>query len=42
MLMKHIIRQGDTLKEYGGAVIDGHYLYFSKGVAVNRVSVSQE
>lgn len=26
--MKHIIRQGDSLKEYGGSVIGGHYLYF--------------
>ncbi|WP_434570080.1 PAAR domain-containing protein [Pseudomonas sp. Z3-6] len=24
--MKAIIRQGDTLKEYGGEVLEGHYL----------------
>ena len=24
--MKAIIRQGDTLQEYGGQVLDGHYL----------------
>lgn len=32
--MKRIIRQGDSLKEYGGSVIGGHYLYFGKGIAV--------
>ncbi|GEM_PF-5690635 len=35
--MKHIIRQGDMLKEYGGSVIGGHYLYFGKGIAVKEL-----
>lgn len=37
--MKHIIRQGDSLKEYGGSVIGGHYLYFGKGIAVKGDAV---
>ena len=37
--MKHIIRQGDSLKEYGGSVIGGHYLYFGKGMAVKGDAV---
>lgn len=31
--MKHVIRQGDTLREYGGTVLSGRYLCFGKGVA---------
>ncbi|RCI91824.1 PAAR domain-containing protein [Klebsiella pneumoniae] len=37
--MKRIIRQGDSLKEYGGSVICGHYLYFGKGIAVKGDAV---
>lgn len=32
--MKHVIRQGDTLREFGGKVLGGHYLCFGKGIAV--------
>lgn len=31
--MKSVIRRGDTLREYGGQVLEGHYLFFGKGVA---------
>lgn len=31
--MKNIIRQGDSLREYGGKVLGGHYLCFGKGIA---------
>lgn len=31
--MSKIIRQGDTLREYGGKVLAGHYLCFGKGIA---------
>jgi len=31
--MKNIIRQGDTLREYGGQVLGGHYSFFGKGIA---------
>lgn len=37
--MKKIVRQGDTLKEYGGQVLGGHYLCFGKGIAVKGDSV---
>lgn len=32
--MANVIRQGDTLREYGGTVLAGHYLCFGKGIAV--------
>ncbi|KHJ68455.1 PAAR repeat-containing protein [Pantoea rodasii] len=32
--MANVIRQGDTLREYGGKVLAGHYLCFGKGIAV--------
>lgn len=38
--MKPIIRQGDTLREYGGNVIGGHYLCFGKGIACKGDQVS--
>ena len=31
--MKQVIREGDTLREYGGKVLAGHYLCFGKGIA---------
>ena len=31
--MQNIIRQGDTLREYGGKVLEGHYDCFGKGIA---------
>lgn len=31
--MKNIIRQGDSLREYGGKVLSGHYLCFGKAIA---------
>jgi uncharacterized Zn-binding protein involved in type VI secretion len=31
--MKSIVRQGDTLREYGGKVLSGHYLCHGKGIA---------
>ena len=31
--MKPVIREGDTLREYGGKVLAGHYLCFGKGIA---------
>ena len=31
--MKPVIRQGDTLKEYGGEVLEGHYLCHGLPVA---------
>ena len=31
--MKAVIREGDTLREYGGKVPGGHYLCFGKGIA---------
>lgn len=37
--MKQIIRQGDTLREYGGKVLEGHALCFGKGVAVKGDAV---
>lgn len=41
--MKHVIRQGDTLQEYGGLVLGGHYLCFGKGIATkgDRVRCNQ-
>ncbi|MFY9996919.1 MAG: PAAR domain-containing protein [Leclercia sp.] len=38
--MKAIIRQGDTLREYGGKVIGGHYSCFGKGIACKGDPVS--
>lgn len=32
-MSKLIVRVGDSLKEYGGSVIDGHYCAFGKGIA---------
>ncbi|MFB5745131.1 PAAR domain-containing protein [Cedecea sp. S5-13] len=37
--MKNIVRQGDSLKEYGGQVLGGHYLCFGKGIAAKGDSV---
>lgn len=37
--MKKVIREGDTLREYGGKVLSGHYLCFGKGIAVKGDSV---
>ncbi|MEY8709132.1 MULTISPECIES: PAAR domain-containing protein [Mangrovibacter] len=31
--MRHIVRQDDTLLEYGGRVLAGHNLCFGKGIA---------
>lgn len=31
--MKPVIRKGDTLLEYGGQVVDGHYLWFGLPIA---------
>lgn len=31
--LKKIIRQGDTLREYGGTVLSGRYLAFGKPIA---------
>jgi hypothetical protein len=31
--MKAVILEGDTLREYGGKVLGGHYLCFGKGIA---------
>lgn len=31
--MKSVIRQGDTLEEYGGEVLDGHHDCYGKPVA---------
>lgn len=31
--MKNIVRQGDTLREYGGQVLAGHYDCYGKGIA---------
>lgn len=33
MASNKIILAGDTLREYGGKVLTGHYLCFGKGVA---------
>lgn len=37
--MGKVIRQGDTLKEYGGRVLGGHYLCFGKGIAARGDAV---
>ncbi|MTH48938.1 PAAR domain-containing protein [Intestinirhabdus alba] len=31
--LKKVVRQGDTLREYGGTVLTGRYLAFGKPVA---------
>ncbi|MFK3698528.1 PAAR domain-containing protein, partial [Serratia bockelmannii] len=31
--LKKIVRQGDTLREYGGTVLSGKYLVFGKPIA---------
>ncbi|ROP61545.1 putative Zn-binding protein involved in type VI secretion [Enterobacter sp. BIGb0383] len=31
--LKKIVRQGDTLREYGGTVLSGKYLAFGKPIA---------
>ncbi|WP_387696288.1 PAAR domain-containing protein, partial [Photorhabdus sp. RM157S] len=31
--MKNVIRQGDSLREYGGKVLSGHYLCFGQPIA---------
>lgn len=31
--LKKVIRQGDTLREYGGVVLSGRYLAFGKPIA---------
>ncbi|WP_434525483.1 PAAR domain-containing protein [Photorhabdus asymbiotica] len=31
--MKQVIRQGDSLREYGGKVLSGHYLCFGQPIA---------
>ncbi len=37
--MPTIIRVGDTLREYGGNVLVGHYRCFGKGIAVKGSAV---
>jgi len=37
--MKNIIRQGDTLLEYGGEVSGGHYSCYGKGIATKGDAV---
>lgn len=37
--MKYVIRQGDTLQEYGGLVLGVHYLCFGKGIATKGDAV---
>jgi uncharacterized Zn-binding protein involved in type VI secretion len=31
--MKPVVRQGDALREFGGEVLEGHYLYYGKPLA---------
>ncbi|WP_387691782.1 PAAR domain-containing protein [Photorhabdus sp. RM71S] len=38
--MKNVIRQGDSLREYGGQVLSGHYLCFDKPIACQGDPVS--
>jgi uncharacterized Zn-binding protein involved in type VI secretion len=38
--MQNIIRQGDTLREYGGKVLGGHYDCFGKGIACQGDAVA--
>jgi uncharacterized Zn-binding protein involved in type VI secretion len=37
--MKAIIRQGDALLEYGGEVLEGHYLCYDQPIACQGDSV---
>lgn len=37
--MKKVIREGDTLREYGGRVLAGHGLCFGKGIATSGDAV---
>lgn len=38
--MKSVIRKGDSLREYGGRVLAGHYDCFGKGIACKGDPVS--
>ncbi|NWA05000.1 PAAR domain-containing protein [Pseudomonas gingeri] len=31
--MKPVIRQGDTLREFGGEVLEGHFSYYGQPIA---------
>ncbi|MDX5631016.1 MULTISPECIES: PAAR domain-containing protein [unclassified Brenneria] len=38
--MKNIIRKGDSLREYGGQVLGGHYQCFGKPIACKGDAVA--